>query len=103
MLEFLSTSTKDTSSVEILDDGAGAWRNGPSLPVTLTAASMVEDNNGGLFLIGGYSFQYLQSLDTIYRFPHSAAQWELIPQRLKSARTFLVAFLIPDNITYCSP
>ena len=93
----------DTSSVEVYDYGAGSWRNGPSLPVTLCDASMIQDNNGGVILIGGYSLALSKSLDTLYRLPHTAAQWELMPQRLKTARFYPIAFLIPDNITNCTP
>ncbi len=103
MLQLSTDSTDDTSSVEVLDDVTGTWRIGPSLPITITGASMIQDNKGGVILIGGYSFQILKSLNTLYRLPHAAAQWELMPQRLRSTRTFLIAFLIPDNITNCTP
>ncbi len=40
-------------STEILDDPAGTWRSGPSLPVGISSAALVEDNAGGVILIGG--------------------------------------------------
>lgn len=43
-----------TSSVEILDPGASQWRPGPSLPIEIARASMVEDPLGGVILIGGF-------------------------------------------------
>ena len=95
-------SSSDTSSVEILDDGAVAWRNGPSSPVTLSSAAMVPDDQGGVILIGGYSGGLLQVLNTLFRLRHAAAQWELMPQRLKTTRFLPLAFLIPDNITNCT-
>jgi hypothetical protein len=41
------------TSTEILDDSAGTWRSGPSLPVGISSAALVEDNAGGVVLIGG--------------------------------------------------
>ena len=41
------------TSTEILEDPAGTWRAGPSLPVGISSATLVEDNAGGVILIGG--------------------------------------------------
>ncbi len=37
------------SSVEILDQGATSWRNGPKLPTNVLAGAMVEDPLGDVF------------------------------------------------------
>ena len=41
--------------VEILDHGSDVWRQGPELPFKVSVASMVEDSEGGVILVGGYS------------------------------------------------
>ena len=91
-----------TASVEILDEGSNEWRNGPSLPHEIVGAKIVEDQNGGIFLVGGYSYQYAY-LDTLYSLAHvgSDVQWVKMEQRLKTRRNYLVAFLVPDDIVDC--
>ncbi len=41
------------SSVEILDIGSNQWRTGPELPFGIKQSQMVEDQNGGVVVIGG--------------------------------------------------
>jgi hypothetical protein len=41
------------SSGEILDEGLNEWHAGPELPFDIAASQMVEDQNGGVVLIGG--------------------------------------------------
>ncbi len=43
------------SSVEILNEGSNEWQTGPELPFGIDWAQMVEDQNGGVVLIGGRS------------------------------------------------
>ncbi len=43
------------SSVEILDEGSSKWQTGPELPFAIDGSQMVEDQNGGVVLIGGWS------------------------------------------------
>jgi hypothetical protein len=45
-------------STEILDDPAGTWRSGPSLPLGISSAALVEDHTGGVILIGGTTSGY---------------------------------------------
>jgi hypothetical protein len=40
------------SSVELLDDGAKKWRDGPEFPYNIYGPTMVEDPNGGVILVG---------------------------------------------------
>ena len=87
------------TSVEILDVGASEWRNGPNHPLAIAEASMVEDPFGGIFLIGGFNGTYL---DTIFQLPRADSEWILMPQKLKVARGFATAFLVPSEITICS-
>jgi hypothetical protein len=87
------------SSVEILDDGSNEWQTGPELPFAIGFSQMVEDQNGGVVLIGG-----LGNLHTLYQLPHGGpdAVWTKMEQKMKTGRYRHTAFLIPDNIVDCS-
>ena len=64
---------------------------------------MVEDEDGGVVLVGGES-DVEHYLDTLYRLPHreEGAKWIRMEQKLNTGRNSHVAFLVPDNITDCS-
>ncbi len=87
------------SLVEILDEGSNEWQTGPELPFGIGASQMVEDQNGGVVLIGGVSI-----LDTLYQLPHGGqdAAWTKMEQKMKTIRSQHTAFLIPDNLVDCS-
>jgi hypothetical protein len=63
----------------------------------------VEDQNGGVVLIGGYSSS-VDNLDTLYQLPHGGqdAVWIKMEQKMKTGRNKHIAFLVPDNIVDCS-
>ena len=86
------------SSVEILNVGSSNWRTGPKLPFGILGASMIEHPSGGVVLVGGYNGS---NLDTLYHLPHASSEWVLMPQKLKAARRYATAFLVPDEITSC--
>jgi hypothetical protein len=91
------------SSVEILDEGSNEWQTGPELPFGITASQMVEDQNGGVVLIGGLSSS-VGALDTLYQLPHGGqdAVWTKMEQKMKTGREQHTAFMVPDNIVDCS-
>jgi hypothetical protein len=64
---------------------------------------MVEDQNGGVVLIGGSS-PTDGTLDTLYQLPHGGqdAVWTKIEQKMKIGRLWHTAFLVPDSIVDCS-
>ncbi len=90
-------------SVEILDEDSNEWQTGPKLPLGIAYSQMVEDPNGGVALIGGYSPSngYLK---TLYQLPHGGqdAAWTKIKQKLQTGRQYHTAFMVPDNIVDCS-
>jgi hypothetical protein len=90
-------------SVEILDEGSNEWRTGPELPFGISSSQMVEDQNGGVVLIGG-SLSSVGYLDTLYKLPHAGrdAVWTKMQQKLKTGIGRQTAFLVPDNIVECS-
>jgi hypothetical protein len=94
---------EDGSSVEILDEGSNEWQTGPELPFDIIRSQMVEDQNGGVVLIGGYSLS-VGNLDTLYQLPHGGqdAVWTKMEQKMKTKRWQHSAFLVPDNIVDCS-
>jgi hypothetical protein len=91
------------SSVEILDEGSNEWQTGPLLPFGIWQSQMVEDQNGGVVLIGGRSSS-VYNLDTLYQLPHGGqdAVWTKMEQRMKTGSYAHTAFLIPNNIVDCS-
>jgi hypothetical protein len=91
------------SSTEILNEGSNKWQAGPELPIDIDESQMIEDRDGGVVLIGGYSDSTL-SRDTIYQLPHGGkdAVWTKIKQKLQTGRYHHTAFLVPDNIVDCS-
>jgi hypothetical protein len=56
------------SSVEILDEGSNEWHTGPELPFGIFGSQIVQDQNGGVVLFGGYSSS-VENLDTLYQLP----------------------------------
>jgi N-acetylneuraminic acid mutarotase len=91
------------SSVEILDEGSNEWQTGPKLPFGIGFSQMVEDQNGGVVMIGGESSS-VGTLDTLYQLPHRGqdAVWTKMEQKMKTVRSRHTAFLVPDNIVECS-
>jgi N-acetylneuraminic acid mutarotase len=91
------------SSVEILDEGSNEWQTGPELLFGISFSQMVEDQNGGVVLIGGYSSS-VGNFDTLYQLPHGGqdAVWTKIEQKMKTGRSRHTAFLVHDNIADCS-
>ncbi len=91
------------SSVEILDEGSNEWQTGPELPFGIWLFQMVEDQNGGVFLIGGSSSS-VYKLDILYQLPHGGqdAVWTKMEQKMKTERRDHTAILVPDNIADCS-
>ena len=87
------------SSVEILDEGSNEWQTGPELPFAIDECQMVEDQNGGVVLIGGHN-----NLGTLYQLPHGGqdAVWTKMEQKMKTGRYQHTAFLVPDNSLNCS-
>ncbi len=92
------------SSVEILDEGSNEWQTGPELPFGISNAQMVEDQNGGVVLMGGYSSSPVNKLDTLYQLPHGGqdAVWTKMEQKMKTRREQHTAFLVVDNNVECS-
>ncbi len=91
------------SSVEILDESSIEWQTGPELPFGIIKSQMVEDQNGGVVLIGGESSS-VSNLDTLYQLPHGGqdAVWTKMEEKMITGRYTHTAFLIPDNIVDCS-
>jgi hypothetical protein len=91
------------ASVDILDKGSIEWQRGPELPFVIVECQMVEDQNGGVVLIGGES-KSVGTHDTLYQLPHGGqdAVWTKMEQKMKTGRNEHTAFLVPDNIVDCS-
>jgi hypothetical protein len=98
-----SGGSSDLSSVEILDEGSNEWQTGPELTFEIDGSQMVEDQNGGVVLIGGYSSSG-DKLDTLYQLPHGGqdAVWTKMEQKMQTGRYAHTAFMFPDNLVDCS-
>ncbi len=94
-----NNQTHPIASVEILDSQTGDWRAGPELPYEIFAATLVTDSRGGVILVGGESKRE-KHLNTLWRLEHAGkgAQWELMPQKLKTGRHYQTTFLIPESV-----
>ena len=90
-------------SVEILDEGSNEWRFGPELPLGVSTAQLVQDQRGGVILVGGAKLGSAAPLDSIFQLPHggSDGRWVLMDQKLKVGRSVHSAFLVPDDIVDC--
>jgi hypothetical protein len=90
------------SSVEILDEGSNEWQTAQDLTVGIGYSQLVEDQNGGVVLIGGLSNSN-EKLDSLYQLPHGGkdAVWIKMDQKLKLGRHHHTAFLVPDAIVDC--
>jgi hypothetical protein len=71
------------------------------LPFNIGFASMVEDQTGGVILIGGSLSENVGMYDSIFRLSHAEAEWEKLPQKLKLERSKHNAFLIPEEFVNC--
>ncbi len=89
-------------SVEILDEGSNEWQTGPELPLGIHSSQMVETQNGGVYLIGGFSPNF-GNLDTLYQLPHGGqdAAWTKMEQKINTVKKRPTAFLVPNNIVEC--
>jgi hypothetical protein len=96
-------NSNPVTSVELLDERASQWRDGPELPTGINYAQMVEDPLGGVILIGGSSSTN-SYLDTMYRLAHAGegARWMELPQKLSIGRRQHSAIMIPDDVVNCT-
>jgi len=83
-----------------LTTGETQWIEGPSLPKPIYEAQLVQHPFGGVVLIGGYDGR--EQLNSLYKLSTLNDNWELLPQKLKTARREHTAFLIDDELTTCS-
>ena len=95
------------SSTEILDDLTGNWRSGPELPSKMSNCLMVEDSEGGVVIVGGEvdtEDGIVLRLDTLFHLNHAGQDgaWVQLPQKLKTPRSRIVAFMVPDSLTSCN-
>ncbi len=99
-----SDGTSYLSTVEILDEGSREWRKGPELPFGILYSQMVEDQKGGVVLIGGALQSSANYLDTLLQLEHGGQDdvWTNMEQKLKTRRECHAAFLVPDHIVDCS-
>ncbi len=97
-----SDGSSPRSSVQILHEGSNEWQTGPDLPFGIYWSQMVEDQNGGVVLIGGFSFE-MSLINILFQLPHGGldAVWTNMETKLQSGRRQHIAFLVPDSSVDC--
>ena len=73
---------------------ASAWHFGSELPIEMDRGTSVQLEKTFLF-VGGYHNDSV--LDTIWKFDVDNEEWILMEQKLKYARMYTAAFLVPDH------
>ncbi len=64
------------SSTETYNEVTSSWRSGPELPIGIALGVLVEDQHGGVILIGGHASTMSDKtayLDTMYRLKHAGS------------------------------
>jgi hypothetical protein len=70
--------------------------------VAIDGASLVEDPNGSVLLVGG-QVDGGKVLDTILRLSSSEDKaWELLPQKLATPRYGHAAYFVPNSVADCN-
>ena len=84
-----------------LDTDLDFWRPGPELQLQYGAS--VPYGNTFLAVGGQNNFDFRAKRDQIWEFnaDPSDERWILRAEKLKSAKTHVSAFLVPDNYTLC--
>jgi len=93
------------SSVQLLflnayETSQYGWVQGPSLPKTISAATMTEFQDG-VILVGGQSKPIVDGRH-LYQLSSPDGPWTEMKQTLKESRRRAVSFLIPDEIVNCN-
>jgi len=88
------------ASVELLDDGAKNWRDGPEFPHKIFGPKLVEDPNGGVVLVG-VELPSSNFGDELYQLQHANSEWTKMEQKLKNGRDGHSTFLVPDDVVEC--
>ena len=73
------------------------------LPIGISYASLIEDPNGGVLLVGGYS-KSQDYLTTIFKLEHAGAdqKWIEMEAKMQMGRIHISAIFIPDEIANCT-
>ena len=87
-------------SVEFLDQDSNVWRNGTDLPTSINAAVMVEEDSGGVLLVGGSGLEgkLILKLENA----GEGHEWIELTQMLKYDHNSHTAFLVPDDYANCT-
>jgi hypothetical protein len=68
--------------------------------VAIDGASLVEDPNGGVLLVGGFNGEKV--LNSILRLSTSNDVWKKMPQKLKTPKFGHTAFFVPNSVANCN-
>jgi hypothetical protein len=88
-------------STEILDLFALIWKPGPDLPVGLFSGVMVEHYDGGVVIVGGGD-SFVMARYEMYHLPTVSDSWNLMNQKLFSARFYPTAILVHESFANCT-
>ena len=95
-VEFLYGSVQQNGEVELDQE----WIFGPSLPLGINLAAMVEELEWNAVLLVGGADETVSN--AIYRLNLKQNTWEKLPQKLQTPRYGHVAVLLPPEYSkYC--
>lgn len=93
------SETEVFKSTEIFSLSDMAWRSGPDLPLAIESATAVQFGDSFL-AIGGVDANGTH-LKTFYTFDVEQEDWMEKEERLRRARSHLVAIFVPDEAVEC--
>ena len=86
--------------VEFLDLDTLTWEPKQYLPIDINKGVSVPYKDSFL-IVGGFSSDVSEYLDTVYYYNPTLDQWELMNQRMTRGREYFAAFLVPDYYAGC--
>ena len=86
-----------------------SWSPGPDLPFPIRGGSMISFGNAVIYVSGSLEYKDTKLVETnledgyLYKLTPSDpdAKWQKMQKKLKRARKYHVAFLIPDHYAKC--
>ena len=89
------------TKVEFLNLDTLTWEPKQYLPVDIHKGASVPYKDSFL-MVGGYSSDVGETLDTIYYYDPNLDQWDLLEQKMKMRRKYFAAFLVSDQYANCN-
>ena len=93
----IAAGGENMSSTEVSQLGKWSWSEGPELPHVVSHGASVQWQDSNSFIIVGGRDDSV--LDTLLKFNVEDLRWDLMTEKLSTAREQFTAFLVPEE--YC--